>query len=101
MNIGEMFGGVMKQAVGNAMQQAVSGAMGNIMGGGSQQANRQPNNREMLNQWLQNPEISSSPFIAGKSESELAETFYNLCQEHNINPEYFAQRFGITLPNRK
>lgn len=105
MNMGEMFSGAMQNAVGGMMQQAMGGmmqkAMNGMAGQGNQNKSQQKNPRDMLNKWLDNPEISSSPFIKGKSESELSETFYNLCKEHNINPEYFAQRFGIKLPERK
>ncbi len=89
----QAMGGVMQQAVGGMMQQAMSGMMGKGQNNGQKMTAQQ-----MFNCWMENPEIKSSPFIAGKSQKELAETFYNLCREHNINPQYFAQRFGISLP---
>ena len=49
---------------------------------------------------MQNQEVQqkAGPFINGKNQEQLNETYQNLCREKGIDPNQYAQQMGVTLP---
>lgn len=94
--MGQMMNGMMQNMM-NGMMQQVMGQLMQRFGGGMGMTN---NPQQMLSQIMQNQEVQqkAGPFINGKNQEQLNETFRNLCREKGIDPNQYAQQMGVTLP---
>lgn len=94
--MGQMMNGMMQNMVGGMMQQAMEKLMQRFGGGMQMNGNYQ----QMTYQLLQNQEVQqkAGPFINGKSQEQLKETFRNLSKERGIDADEFAKQMGVTLP---